>query len=73
MLEEYTYEEVPSVRTDTLVKSIEKIERLEKQLAIAVEVLEYYKNKRKCQKALEKIKDVDNENIHSKQAKTKSK
>ena len=63
MLEEYTYDEIPSGRTDTLVKALEKIEKLEKQLAIAVEILKYYGNKRKCQKALEQIKDLDNANI----------
>lgn len=73
MLEEYTYNEIPSGRTDTLVKALEKIEKLEKQLAIAVEVLEYYENKRKCQKALEQIKAIGNENIHSKRSKTGSK
>ena len=35
-LEENTYDEIPSGRTDTLVKAIEKIERLEKQLKIAL-------------------------------------
>lgn len=39
MLEEYTYEEQESGRTDTLIQAIEKIERLEKQLKIAVEAL----------------------------------
>lgn len=73
MLEEYTYNEIPSGRTDTLVKAIEKIEKLEKQLAIAVKVLEHYENKHLCQKALEDIKAIGNENIHSKQAKTRSK
>jgi hypothetical protein len=37
MLEENTYDEIPSGRVDTLVKAIERIERLEKQLKIAVE------------------------------------
>lgn len=60
MLEEYTYDEIQSGRTDTLVKALEKIEKLERQLAIAVDVLKYYENKRKCQKALEQIKEVEN-------------
>lgn len=71
MLEEYTYQERPSGRTDTLVKAIEKIEKLEKQLAIAVEVLKYYGNKRKCQKALEQIKEVENDHISGNKGKTK--
>lgn len=73
MLEEYTYQEQPSGRTDTLVKAIEKIEKLEKQLAIAVEVLKYYENKRKCQKALEQIKEVENGNLSGNKRATKRK
>lgn len=73
MLEEYTYEETPSGRTDTLVKALEKIEKLEKQLAIAVDVLKYYENKRKCQKALEQIKEVENDHISGNKGTTKSK
>ena len=73
MLEEYTYEEVPSGRTDTLVKALEKIEKLEKQLAIAIEVLTYYENKRKCQNALERIKAVGSENISGNQSTTRRK
>ena len=38
-LEENTYDEIPSGRVDTLVQAIERIERLEKQLKIAVEQL----------------------------------
>lgn len=71
MLEEYTYNEIPSGRTDTLVKALDKIEKLKKQLAIAVEVLRYYENKRKCQKALEKIKEVENEYLCSDKGKTR--
>lgn len=73
MLEEYTYQEQPSGRTDTLVKALEKIEKLEKQLAIAVEVLKYYENKRKCQKALEQIKEVENGNLSGNKRTTKRK
>lgn len=72
MLEEYTYQEQTSGRTDTLVKAIERIEKLEKQLAIAVEVLKYYENKSKCQKALEQIKEVENENLSGNKGKTRS-
>lgn len=39
-IEPYNYNEEPSGRTDTLIQSLEKIERLEKQLKIAVEALE---------------------------------
>jgi hypothetical protein len=39
MLKEYTYEEQESGRSDTLVKAIERIEKLEKQLEIAKEVI----------------------------------
>ena len=36
MLEEYTYEEQESGRTDTLTQALDKCERLEKQLKIAL-------------------------------------
>lgn len=36
-----------------------EIEKLKAQLEIAVEVLKYCANKRKCQKALEKIKELE--------------
>ena len=36
-----------------------EVEKLKAQLEIAVDVLKYYCNKRKCQKALEKIKELD--------------
>ncbi|MBQ8677207.1 MAG: hypothetical protein IJ529_01915 [Alphaproteobacteria bacterium] len=39
MIEPYNYNDEPSGRTDTLVKALEKIERLEKQLKIATEEL----------------------------------
>lgn len=70
MLEEYTYEEVPSGRTDTLVKALEKIETLEKQLEIALEVLTYYENKKKCQNAVKKIKELGYENISRNKTRT---
>lgn len=35
-----------------------EVEKLKEQLEIAVEVLKYYKNRRLCQKALEKIKEI---------------
>lgn len=36
-----------------------EVEKLKAQLEVAVEVLKYYTNKRKCQKALEKIKEIE--------------
>ena len=39
-----------------------EVEKLKAQLEIAVEVLKYYANKRKCQKALEKIKELEKSN-----------
>lgn len=47
-----------------------EVEKLKAQLEIAVEVLKYYANKRKCQKALEKIKEVENEYLCSDKGKT---
>ena len=35
MLQDYTYEEQESGRTDTLIQALERCERLEKQLNIA--------------------------------------
>ena len=37
MLQDYTYEEQESGRTDTLIQALEKIERLEKQLNIVAQ------------------------------------
>lgn len=39
-IEPYNYNDEPSGRSETLVQALEKIERLEKQLKIAVEALE---------------------------------
>jgi hypothetical protein len=39
-----------------------EVEKLKAQLEIAVEVLQYYVKKRKCQKALEKIKELEKHN-----------
>lgn len=41
-IERYNYNDEPSGRTDTLVHALERCERLEKQLNIAVEALEFY-------------------------------
>lgn len=39
MIERYNYNDEPSGRSETLVQALEKIERLEKQLKIAVEAI----------------------------------
>lgn len=39
-----------------------EVEKLKAQLEIAIEVLKYYKNRRLCQKALEKIKEIEKSN-----------
>lgn len=46
MIEPYNYNDEPSGRTDTLIQALEKIERLEKQLDVAVEALELYASKK---------------------------
>ena len=68
-IEPYNYNDEPNGRSETLVQSIEKIERIEKQLNIAVEALDLYKNLRGdgtlknyesvAIKALNKIKELD--------------
>lgn len=45
MIEPYNYNDEPSGRTDTLIQALEKCERLEKQLKIAIEALEIYADK----------------------------
>ena len=68
-IERYNYNDEPSGRSETLVQALERCERLEKQLNIAVEALDLYKNLR-CDgtlknyesvaiKALNKIKELD--------------
>ena len=42
MIEPYNYNDEPSGRSETLVQALERCERLEKQLNIAVEALEFY-------------------------------
>lgn len=60
-LEENTYDEIPSGRTDTLVQAIERIERLEKQLKIAVEALKNYTQTgyNVAQRALNEIEELE--------------
>ena len=43
-IEPYNYNDEPSGRTATLIQALEKIERLEKQLKIAVEALKNLTN-----------------------------
>lgn len=38
-----------------------ELEKLRKQLKIALDVLKYYENKKKCIKAVEKIEELENE------------
>ena len=73
MLQDYTYEEQESGRSETLIQALEKIERLEKQLNIAVEALEFYEkplssfhpeyniaqHHKKSAETLVKIKELD--------------
>ena len=72
MLQDYTYEEQESGRSETLVQALERCERLEKQLNIAVEALEFYEkpltcfhpeyniaqHHKKAVEAIAKIKDI---------------
>lgn len=44
MIEPYNYNDEPSGRSETLVQALEKCERLEKQLKIAVEALKNLTN-----------------------------
>ena len=71
-IEPYNYNDEPSGRSETLVQALEKIERLEKQLNIAVEALEFYEkplssfhpeynidqHHKKAAEALAKIKEI---------------
>ena len=64
MSDKYCDEEEENGRVETLVKTIDRIELLEKQLAIAIKALEEYADRENwynihpAQKALEKIKNV---------------
>lgn len=71
-IERYNYNDEPSGRSETLVQALERCERLEKQLNIAVEALEFYEkpfscfhpeyniaqHHKKAAEALAKIKEV---------------
>ena len=72
-IEPYNYNDEPSGRSETLIQALEKIERLEKQLNIAVEALEFYEkpllsfhpeyniaqHHKKAAETLVKIKELD--------------
>ena len=72
MIEPYNYNDEPSGRSETLVPALERCERLEKQLNIAVEALEFYEkplssfnpeyniaqHHKKAAEALAKIKEL---------------
>ena len=72
-IERYNYNDEPSGRSETLVQDLERCERLEKQLNIAVKALEFYKkpfvcfhpeyniaqHHNKAAEALRKIKELD--------------
>ena len=47
-IERYNYNDEPSGRTETLVQALDRCERLEKQLKIAVEALEFYEKPLAC-------------------------
>ena len=71
-IEPYNYNDEPSGRSETLVQALERCERLEKQLNIAVEALEFYEkplsrfhpeynvaqHHKKAAEALAKIKEI---------------
>ena len=73
MIEPYNYNDEPSGRSETLVQALERCERLEKQLNIAVEALEFYEkpfscfhneyniahHHKKAAEAMAKIKELD--------------
>ena len=47
-IEPYNYNDEPSGRCETLTQDLDKCERLEKQLKIAVEALEFYEKPLSC-------------------------
>ena len=68
-IEPYNYNDEPSGRSETLVQALDRCERLEKQLKIATEALDLYKNLRGdgtlknyesiAVKALKQIKELE--------------
>ena len=71
-IEPYNYNDEPSGRSETLVQALERCERLEKQLNIAIRALEFYEkplsifhpeyniaqHNKKAAEALAKIKEI---------------
>lgn len=47
-IERYNYNDEPSGRSETLVQALERCERLEKQLNIAIRALEFYEKPLTC-------------------------
>lgn len=60
-IESYNYNDEPSDRADTLAMALDKCERLEKQLKIAVEALKEYTTfcRHPAEEALAKIKELE--------------
>lgn len=72
-IEPYNYNNEPSGRSETLVQALERCERLEKQLNIAIRALEFYEkpfscfhpeyniaqHHKKAAEAMVKIKELD--------------
>jgi hypothetical protein len=61
-IEPYNYNDVPSGRTDTLTQALDRCERLEKQLKIAVEALDSLRGicyPQVAEKALKQIKELE--------------
>jgi hypothetical protein len=66
-IEPYNYNDEPSGRSETLVQALEKCERLEKQLNIAIGVLSQYaeaptRNLARC--ALDRIAEIGGDYSH---------
>ena len=69
-IEPYNYNDEPSGRSETLTQALDKCERLEKQLEVAVEALkdiyewaddECFNATNIAEKALKQIKEIENE------------
>ena len=61
-IERYNYNDEPSGRSETLVQALDRCERLEKQLKIAVEALDSLRGicyPQVAEKALKQIKDLE--------------
>ena len=61
-IEPYNYNDEPSGRSETLAQALDKIERLEKQVRIAVEALDSLRGicyPQVAEKALKQIKELE--------------